>query len=109
MNQPHKHKDVIIAWANGAQIQFQSFLMKENNEWEDIKKPSWVEDLQYRVKPEPKESVHTFRIGVAVYDDGSFYTVTADNVAEETAIQSEPNFIGWISDWEPFLLMKVEE
>ena len=109
MNQPHKHKDMIIAWANGAQIQFQSPLMKENSEWENTWVPSWTEHLQYRVKPEPTESVHTFRIGVAACDDGGFYTFTADNEEEERDYQSKPNFIGWISDWEPFLLVKEEE
>ena len=109
MNQPHKHKDVIIAWANGAQIQFQSSLMKESNEWEDIRTPTWATNIEYRIKPEPKESVHTFRIGVAACDDGGFYTFTADNEAEARYLQDERNFIGWISDWEPFLLTKVEK
>ena len=109
MNQPHKHKDTIIAWANGAQIQYQTSLMKENNEWEDIWEPSWVEDVQYRVKPDPKESVHTYRIGVGAYGDGSVYTFTVDTEEEETAFQSEPTFIGWLSDWEAFLLVKEEE
>ena len=101
MNQPHNHKDMIIAWANGAQIQYKTSSMIY---WEDIWEPSWVEDVQYRVKPDPKESVHTFRIGVGANDDGTFYTITADNAAEEQGIQAEPNFIGWISDWEPYLL-----
>ena len=109
MNQPHKHKDVIIAWANGAQIQFQSSLMKESNEWEDIRTPTWATNIEYRIKPEPKESVHTFRIGVAACDDGGFYTFTADNEEEERDYQSEPNFITWLSDWETFLLVKEEE
>ena len=109
MNQPHKHKDLIIAWANGAEIQFQTSFMKEYNEWETTRKPTWVELIQYRVKPEPKKSFHTFRIGVAAYGDGTVYTVTADNEEEARDYQSEPNFITWISDWESFLLVKEEE
>lgn len=109
MNQPHKHKDVIIAWANGAQIQFQSSLMKESNEWEDIRTPTWATNIEYRIKPEPKESVHTFRIGVVDDGDGGVYTYTADNEEEEQDIQTRPKFIGWISDWESFLLVKEEE
>ena len=84
MNQPQKHKDVIVAWANG-------------------------EEIEYRVKPEPKESVHTFRIGVAAGSEGSVYTITADNEEEEQHLQADPNFIGWITEWVPFLLIKVEE
>ena len=106
MNQPHKHKDMIIAWAKGAQIQFQAEGMEN---WEDIIEPSWHENCKYRIKPEPKESIHTFRIGVGSFDDETFYTFTADSVEEEQAFQSEPDFIGWITDWEPILLMKAEE
>ena len=107
MHQPHKHKDAIIAWANGEEIEFRD--PESSTQWTPIKVPSWFPYAEYRVKPEPKESVHTFRIGVVAYGDGSCYTVTADNAVEETALQSEPNFIGWISDWEPFLLTQVEE
>ena len=107
MNQPHKHKDVIIAWANGEEIEFRD--PDSSIEWKPIKVPSWFPDTDYRVKPEPTESVHTFRIGVAACDDGGFYTFTADNEEEERDYQSEPNFITWLSDWETFLLVKEEE
>ena len=109
MNQPHKHKDLIIAWANGAEIQYKTLSKEKNNEWEDIWAPLWSENTEYRVKPEPKESVHTFRIGVAAYGDVNVYTITADTEEEEQHLPSNPNFIGWISDWEPYLLTKVEE
>ena len=107
MNQPHKHKDVIIAWANGEEIEFRD--PEFSTQWNPIKVPSWLPDTEYRVKPKPTEGILTFRIGVGAYDDGSFYTLTADNEVEEQAIQSEPNFIGWITNWESVLLMKVEE
>ena len=49
MGQPHVHKDVIIAWANGAEIQvFQSEGLVR---WIDCFKPTWREDLEYRIKP----------------------------------------------------------
>ena len=107
MNHPHKFKDVIIAWANGEEIEFRD--PNFSTEWNPIKNPSWLADTEYRVKPKPTESTITFRVGVGVCDDGSFYTVTADNTAEEQLIQAEPSFIGWISDWELALLTKVEE
>ena len=109
MNQPHKHKDLIIAWANGAEIQYKTLSKEKNNEWEDIWAPLWSENTEYRVKPGPKESAHTFRIGVGAYDDGSIYTFTVDNAEEEQHLQAGLNFIGWISDWTPFLLMEVKE
>ena len=107
MNQPHKFKDVIIAWANGEEIEYRD--PNCSMDWAPINTPSWFENIEYRVKPKPTENTITFRVGVGVCDDGSFYTVTADNTAEEQLIQAEPSFIGWISDWELALLTKVEE
>ncbi len=42
----HKHRDCIMAWASGLLIQ-----MKVQDEWVDIDRPSWEEDVEYRVKP----------------------------------------------------------
>ena len=48
MSTPHKHRDVIIAWANGSQIQF-----FDVDEWIDCHEdgPRWHEEKRYRVKP----------------------------------------------------------
>lgn len=52
MKQPHKHAEAIKAWADGAQIQTR---FATDDEWVDVcSTPSWYEDLEYRVKPEPK-------------------------------------------------------
>jgi hypothetical protein len=46
----HKHYDMIVAWAEGKQIQFNAL----DNNWEPVGScPIWVEDYQYRIKPEP--------------------------------------------------------
>lgn len=50
----HKHADLIIAWANGAEIQF-----KRNTPPYDwlpcqMDTPSWSVNNEYRIKPEPK-------------------------------------------------------
>lgn len=42
----HKHCDLIIAWANGAEIQFFN-----DDEWVNCTNPSWDEDVHYRVEP----------------------------------------------------------
>ena len=51
MTKEHKHKDLIIAWATGAVIQYRFW----NDEWKDCQnnKPEWDECVLYRVKPEP--------------------------------------------------------
>ena len=47
----HKHYDMIVAWASGAIIEvFDPHI----EEWEIVKEPGWYENVQYRIKPEPK-------------------------------------------------------
>ena len=56
----HKHYDCIVAWADGAQIQIKN---KKNKAWEDLDcTPSWGNDFQYRIKPEPKPDVVKYLI-----------------------------------------------
>ena len=50
----HKHADVIIAWANGAQIQYYDAIMRR---WSDNENPKWYEEIKFRIKPEPKPDV----------------------------------------------------
>ena len=51
----HKHAELIKAWADGAQIQvFNDRRMC----WEDVAAcPYWVDNFQYRIKPEEKKTV----------------------------------------------------
>lgn len=46
MNKPHKHRDIIIAYAEGADVQY-----KFQGAWEDWKTPCFKDDLEYRIKP----------------------------------------------------------
>jgi len=42
-----KHKELIEAWVNGAEIQIFNVL----NEWGDVENPMWNENSKYRIKP----------------------------------------------------------
>jgi hypothetical protein len=53
---PHKHAELIKAWADGAEIQGKNW----NNEWVKVTDISWDPDFEYRVKPEPKEDEPLF-------------------------------------------------
>lgn len=49
MSNPHKHAEVIKAWADGAKIQVRDNV---TGNWDDLDyTPSWDVRLQYRVKP----------------------------------------------------------
>lgn len=46
----HKHADVIIAWANGEEIEFRTM---DSADWLPMNRehPTWYEYAEYRVKP----------------------------------------------------------
>jgi hypothetical protein len=51
----HKHYDMIIAWANGAEIQWKD--PKYKLDWHDIEHPHFFVEYEYRIKPEEKQPV----------------------------------------------------
>lgn len=54
MKQPHKHAELIKAWADGAEIEFKN----GHGEWNPVHNPPiWSEYCEYRIKPEPKPDV----------------------------------------------------
>lgn len=50
---PHKHAELIKAWADGAVIEHNNGL----GYWVEEKNPQWFEWDIYRIKPEPKPDV----------------------------------------------------
>tara|TARA_R110002051_G_C8565057_1_gene474851 strand:+ start:164 stop:541 length:378 start_codon:yes stop_codon:yes gene_type:complete len=44
----HKHHDVIIAWAKGAEIEYYS---RSKSRWGTDTFPYWTRNMQYRIKP----------------------------------------------------------
>ena len=56
MGTKHKHYDVIVAWANGEEIEIKN----DNGEWEPkVYTPTWENWREYRIKPEPKPDIRT--------------------------------------------------
>jgi hypothetical protein len=55
----HKHYDMIVAWADGAEIQVKAF---SHSDWEDVDMngEEWYEHYTYRIKPESKPDVYVF-------------------------------------------------
>jgi hypothetical protein len=49
VNKPHKHAEIIKAWADGAEIQWRDIF---DGKWFDVGSPTWKEDIEYRIKPE---------------------------------------------------------
>lgn len=57
MPTPHKHANIIKAWADGHKIQVLSEDYGPNrergNSWKDADRPAFREEAEYRIKPEP--------------------------------------------------------
>ena len=77
----HKHADLIIAWANGAEIQIQ---MPGHDEWTDITYPDWLPSQFYRIRPEPKPDVICWT-RVQKWGISSTGIITSDNAVPNIA------------------------
>ena len=54
---PHKHAELIKAWADGAEIQYK-YAGIDDDAWDDDDSPLWNENgFEFRIKPEPKPDV----------------------------------------------------
>ena len=43
---PHKHAEVIKAWADGAEIE----CLNKHSQWVECPEPFWMEEIKYRIK-----------------------------------------------------------
>lgn len=62
---PHKHAELIKAWADGAEIESKVLdINGEWSKWESELNPSWHTSIkiEYRIKPEPKPDLHTYMV-----------------------------------------------
>ena len=88
----HTHYDLIIAWANGAQIQYKNSF----GDWGTTPNPPFYKDTKYRVMKEPKKVKVQGWINIyADGDTGNLYKTKEDaekyfkNVPHKTIFISE--------------------
>lgn len=94
MGQRHKHADVIIAWAEGKDVQVWD---RGPKRWCDVKTstPIFVEDWKYRIKPPAKK----YRVALFESDTSVYYTGTADTPEDANLYEKGRNFVRWLTDW----------
>ena len=92
MGQRHKHADVIIAWAEGKDVQI----------WDEGAK-CWCDVVasipffmgeKYRVKPPAKK----YRVALLKNDNESYH-ISANNQAHADTIEFRKDFVRWLTDW----------
>lgn len=92
MKTPHKHAEIIKAWADGETIEF----LTNESSWKYTATPIWLPELVYRVKPEPALSktaedmisnliLTCTRVSHAIYNDLSDRTSRENNRDEQAA------------------------
>ena len=93
MRQRHKHADVIIAWAEGEDVQVWD---KGPKRWCDVttSTPAFIEDWEYRIKPPAKK----YRVALFNNNNGDVYTNTADTPAA-AGYEQHGFFVRWLTDW----------
>ena len=92
MGQRHKHADVIVAWAEGEDVQVWDEGAKC---WCDVVTaiPLFMGD-KYRVKPPPKK----YRVAL-FNDNGNIYTSAADTPEDAEFYEKATGFVRWLTDW----------
>ena len=93
MGQRHKHADVIIAWAEGKDVQVWDFTQ---NEWGDVttESPTWCECWNYRIKPPAKKyRVALFKCGL------ESYALAINSQAYADTIEQRGDLVRWLTDW----------
>ena len=96
MRQRHKHADVIIAWAEGEDVQVWDEGVKC---WCDVnsRTPHFYEDWEYRIKPPAKKCrVALFRLST---EGPSTYTALTDTQEEANSYEQHIRFVRWLTDW----------
>lgn len=93
MGQRHKHADVIIAWAEGKDVQVWDDI---NNMWCDLtlEAPNF-NSKTYRIKPPAKK----YRVALFESDTSVYYTSTADTPEDANFYEKGRCFIRWLTDW----------
>ena len=91
----HPHRDLIIAWANGAEIEYKDQLTEF---WYYAESPAWGVTTKYRIKP--KVEVIKLKYRVALFKNETGYrAVSYDSKTDYKDAESYPNFVKWITDW----------
>jgi hypothetical protein len=80
----HKHYDMIVAWAEGKQIQN---FNENTGEWQDlIAPPYWIQNFQYRIKP--KQPVVRW---LWAYKTPSGWRSTSDFYTDSEVVDTNPD------------------
>ena len=86
MTTKHKHYDLIMAWANGAEIE-----CFDGQLWVGLENPRWYFDDTYRIKVKPKPDVVLYACSSKLNDDNYATLTSAWNLNFSIFSDKKPN------------------
>lgn len=90
---PHKHCELVKAWADGAEIEERS-IYHDSHCWTRNDNPNWNNDqFEFRIKPKRK------RYRVARMTESGFGIAVVASKNEAKRLETFREFICWLTDW----------
>lgn len=95
MKKRHKHADIIIAWSEGAEIEYRK---DPDRPWVPLpSQTNWYtyEGVEYRIKPPVKK----YRVALFNTSSGGVLTFVANDEEQERSYEAMYRFVRWLTDW----------
>ena len=83
---PHKHAELIKAWADGAEIEHRCLTEPFFEHWHEFDGCWEGEDWEYRIKPEPKPEPK--KVTMYIYNNAHTGATWIDNVHPKQRVES---------------------
>lgn len=96
MNKPHKHAELIKAWADGAEIQVR--VMAIEPYWRNVPKPNWDDSCIYRIKP--KTIRYRNFLWQSALTNALIVSITTTEEDQREPRSRWIGFIKWLGDWQ---------
>lgn len=89
----HKHRDIIVAWAYGEQIQY---YRQFDGKWIDIDdSPRWTSSTQYRIKP--KEEFLKYKVALFKTIHSGFLILAQEPFMYDN-VENSDTFVMWLGE-----------
>ena len=89
---PHKHAELIKAWADGAEIEWVGATKYDGTKlWSVVANPPWNESHEYRIKPEPKPDLVMYSrvLSMQEHKDGGYYAWVSNAYTEMPSCKAD--------------------
>jgi len=96
---PHKHAEVIKAWADGAQIQQRypdEDSWRDCNTSEELTPHFGICNLEFRIKPK----VIRYRLALMTEIGGEYWISIYQSTAGRSSADPLSSFVKWLGDWQ---------